>query len=86
MDISKFFNLLTPLIGVAIMGVIMIGYGFVNPKQDNNILQFLFGIPIMAGALGLHWVVRRMTHNNTLSVWIIESILVGFMVYVFLRS
>ncbi|WP_332369179.1 hypothetical protein [Spirosoma telluris] len=49
---SKVFSVLTPLVGVSLIGVIMILYGFIDMKQENNILQFLFGIPIAGGALG----------------------------------
>ncbi|MBO0947876.1 hypothetical protein [Fibrella forsythiae] len=86
MDLSKIASLITPLVLMAMMGVIMILYGFVDMKRDNNILQFLFGIPLAAGALGLHYVVRRAARNNTLHVWIAESILVGLMWYGFLHS
>ncbi len=71
---------------MALMGVIMIGYGFVDMKQDNNVLQFLFGIPLVAGAAGLHFVVRKIARHNTLHVWIAESIIVGLMWYGFLHS
>ncbi|MVM32085.1 hypothetical protein GO755_18695 [Spirosoma sp. HMF4905] len=86
MDISKVFSLITPLMIVALMGIIIILYGFVDMKQENNVLQFIFGIPIAAGAVGLHFLVRRLAQHNTLHVWIIESILVALMWYVFNRS
>ena len=86
MAISKLFSLITPLIVVALMGVIMILYGFIDMKQENNVLQFFFGIPIAAGAFGLHLLVRRLAHHNTLHVWIVESIVVALMWYVFNRS
>lgn len=86
MDMSKVFSVLTPLVGVSLIGVIMILYGFIDMKQENNILQFLFGIPIAGGAIGLHFLVRRLAHQNTLHVWIVEAILVAFMWYVFNRS
>lgn len=86
MDISKLFSLITPLVVVAFMGVIMILYGFVDMKQQNNALQFIFGIPIAAGAFGLHLLIRRFSQHNTLHVWIAESMIVAFMWYVFQRS
>ena len=73
MDLSKLASLITPLILLALMGVVMILYGFVDMKRDNNVLQFLFGIPLMLGAVGLHYIVRRAAQNNTLHVWIAES-------------
>lgn len=86
MVIAKLFSLLTPLIGVAGIGVIIILYGFVDRKKQNSVLQFFFGIPITGGAIGLHFMVRRLAHHNTLHVWIIEAILVAGMWYLFQRS
>ena len=71
---------------VAGMGLIMIGYGFVNPSQDNNVLQFIFGIPIALGAAGLHFLFRRILHQNTLTIWILEAIIVAAMLWIFLHS
>ncbi|MEZ0542147.1 hypothetical protein [Fibrella arboris] len=86
MDFSKLASLITPLVLVSLMGVVMILYGFVDMKRDNNVLQFIFGVPLAAGALGLHYVVRRAAQHNTRHVWIAESILVGLMGYGFLHS
>lgn len=86
MIISKLFSLFTPLIGVMGMGVIMILYGFVDMKKENNVLPFFFGIPIAGGALGLHFLVRRLAHHNTLHVWILEAIIVAGMWFLFQRS
>lgn len=83
---EKLFSLVTPLVIVSLMGIIMILYGFVDMKQQNNALQFIFGIPIAAGAFGLHWLIRRFSDYNTLHVWIAESLVVAFMWYVFQRS
>ncbi|WP_223860886.1 hypothetical protein [Spirosoma validum] len=46
MNFAKIFDIITPLMIIALMGVIIIGYGFVHPQQENNVLQFIFGIPI----------------------------------------
>lgn len=86
MDISKVFSLITPLVLLSLVGVIMILYGFVDMSQENNVLQFFFGIPIAAGAIGLHFLVRRLARQDTLYVWVIEAVLVAFMWYVFQRS
>ena len=66
--------------------MIIILYGFVDMKQENNVLQFFFGIPIAGGAFGLHFLIRRLAHNNTLHVWLIEAIIVAGMWYLFQRS
>lgn len=86
MGLSKLFGLITPLVILSGIGVIMIGYGFMNMGRENNILQFFFGVPIAAGAIGLHFLVRRLARQDALYVWIAESILVAFMWYVFQRS
>ncbi|WP_018618251.1 hypothetical protein [Spirosoma luteum] len=86
MVITKLFSLLTPLVFVAGIGLIIILYGFVDMKQENNVLQFFFGIPVAGGALGLHFLIRQLAHHNTLHVWIMEAILVLIMWYLFQRS
>ena len=86
MVLSKLFSLLTPLVFVAGIGVIIILYGFVDMKQENNVLQFFFSIPVAGGALGLHFLVRRLAYHNTLHIGIIEAILVAGMWYLFQRS
>lgn len=86
MNLEKIAGFITPLLLVALMGLIMIAYGFVKPSQENNVLQFIFGIPVLLGAIGLHYIVRRASKGNVLRIWIVEAIIVGFMVLVFLRS
>ncbi|CCG98352.1 hypothetical protein FAES_0339 [Fibrella aestuarina BUZ 2] len=86
MNLEKIAGFITPLLLVALMGLIMIAYGFVKPSQENNVLQFIFGIPVLLGAIGLHYIVRRASNGNVLRIWIVEAIIVGFMVLVFLRS
>ncbi len=66
--------------------MIIILYGFVNLKQKNNRVQFLFGIPITGGALGLHFLIRQSVHHDTVQVWLIEAIIVAVMWYLFQRS
>lgn len=85
MVISTLLSLLTPLVFVAGMGVISILYGFVDRKQENNGLQFFFGIPVVGGALGLHFLIRRLAHHNTLHAWLIEVIVVMVIWYLFQR-
>ncbi|GAB3940525.1 hypothetical protein GCM10028805_02460 [Spirosoma harenae] len=85
MSFTKIFDIITPLMILSFMGLIMIGYGFVNPQQQNNVLQFIFGIPIALGAAGFHFLIRRATNGNTLNVWIAEGIIVGALILVYPR-
>lgn len=85
-DISKLLSLITPLVLLSLAGVIMIGYGFIDMDRDNNVLQFFFGIPLAAGAFGLHVVVRRIFRRNTLHVWVAELVIVSLMWYGFNKS
>jgi ABC-type transport system involved in multi-copper enzyme maturation permease subunit len=86
MDFSKLFDIVTPLMILSFMGVIMIGYGFVNPQQQNNVLQFIFGIPIALGAAGFHFLIRRAANGNTKNIWIAEAIIVGALILLFRMS
>lgn len=83
MDIMKIFDIITPLMILSFMGLIMIGYGFVNPQQQNNVLQFIFGIPIALGAAGFHFLIRRAASGNTRNIWIAEAIIVGALILMF---
>ncbi|MBD2701229.1 hypothetical protein IC229_11320 [Spirosoma sp. BT702] len=86
MNFSKVFDIITPLMILAGMGVIMIGYGFVDMKRENNVLQFIFGIPIALGAAGVHFLIRRAVGYKTLTMWIVEAIIVLFLGYVYSKS
>ncbi|GAB3987224.1 hypothetical protein GCM10028807_06650 [Spirosoma daeguense] len=86
MNLAKIFDIITPLMILSVMGLIMIGYGFVNPQQQNNVLQFIFGIPIALGAAGFHFLIRRAAHGNTRNIWIAEAIIVGALIVLFLNS
>lgn len=86
MNLLKILDWVTPLMLLALAGVIMILTGIVKPAPENNALQFIFGVPLAAGAAGLHFLVRYTVHRNVLRMWIIESILVAAMCYVFLHS
>ena len=83
---QKLFSLVTPLVLLSLAGVVMIGYGFVDMSRENNVLQFFFGIPLAAGAFGLHALVRRACRRNTLHVWVAELVIVSLMWYGFNKS
>ena len=44
------------------------------------------GLLIMAVCLGGHWLISRISHSNTRTIWITESILVVLIVYGFYKS
>ncbi|MCK8495019.1 hypothetical protein M0L20_24320 [Spirosoma sp. RP8] len=81
---SRLFSYVTPLMIVSLMGVIMILYGLMQLGRENNILQFIFGIPIALGAAGFHFLIRRVLHQHTLNIWIVEAIIVAALWYQFM--
>lgn len=83
---QKLFSLVTPLVLLSLAGVIMIGYGFINMGQENNVLQFFFGIPLAIGAYGLHVLIRQACRRDALTVWIAELVIVSLMWYGFNKS
>ena len=86
MNIERIVNFVTPFRLVALMGLRMIGEGFLHMDERDNILQFIFGIPLTAGMLGFDYLIRRATRDNTLYLWIVEAIIVAFMWYGFNHS
>ncbi|WP_461069246.1 hypothetical protein [Spirosoma horti] len=86
MDIEKIANFVTPFRLVSLMGIVMIGIGFLHMDQRDNVLQFIFGIPLAAGMLGFDYLMRRATRDNTLYLWIVEAVIVAFMWYGFNHS
>lgn len=55
------------------MGVIMVVQGVAHLNQENIILNFFFGIPLMVGALGAHFLIRRVLNGHTLFIWLLET-------------
>jgi hypothetical protein len=83
MTIKQLFNIVTPLTIFSAMGVIAIGYGFVNPSQPNNALQFIFGVPMALSGVSMHLLVFHLFKKNTLYTWIFEAIFVAICWYQF---
>ncbi|WP_138991703.1 hypothetical protein [Larkinella sp. C7] len=77
MFLSKVISIVTPLMLMALIGVVMIVYGLLNTGQENNILQFFFGIPIALGFAGMHFLIRRVLERNNLRIWILETLIVA---------
>lgn len=86
MTIERIVNFVTPFRLVALIGIGMIGQGFLHMDQRDNVLQFIFGIPLAAGMIGFDYLMRRATRDNTLYLWIVEAIIVAFMWYGFNHS
>lgn len=92
MTIEKVMNWITPLTLGALVGLYEILHGlyytlYGTPDQQRDYpLEIVLGIPIMVVCLGGHWLIRRLTHSNTRTIWLIESILVGLVIYGFYRS
>ncbi len=86
MNVTRLFDLITPLTLLALAGVFMIMDGLFHLGRDNNALQFIFGVPLAIGAAAFHFLIRRLAKRNTLYIWIIEAVIVAFMAYVFLHS
>lgn len=92
MTVEKLLNWITPLTLGALLGLyeilhglFFVLYGTPDQKRDYP-LEIVLGLPIMALCMGGHWVIRRVMNYNTLNIWIIESILVGLVIYGFYRS
>lgn len=92
MTIEKLLNWITPLTLGALLGLyeslhglFYVLYGTSEQKRDYP-LEIVLGLPIMALCLGGHWVIRRVTKYNTRNIWIIESLLVGLILFGLSRS
>ena len=66
-------------------GLFYVLYGTPDQKRDYP-LEIVLGLLIMAVCLGGHWLIRRISHSNTRTIWITESILVALIIYGFYRS
>lgn len=92
MTIEKLFTWITPLTLGALVGLYEILHGlyyvlYGTPNQQRDYpLEIVLGLPIMAICLIGHWIIRRFTHNNIRTIWLIESILVGLVIYGFYHS
>lgn len=89
---EKLANWITPLTLGAVVGLYEILHGlfyvlYGTPDQKRDYpLEIVLGLPILAICLGLHWVIRRLVAYDTRTVWIIELILVGLILYGLSRS
>ena len=92
MNIEKLLTWITPLMLGALLGLYEILHGlfyvlYGTPDQKRDYpLEIVLGLLIMAVCLAGHWLIRRISHSNTRTIWITESILVGLIIYGFYRS
>ncbi len=92
MDINKLLGWVAPLPFGALLGLYWTVHGlfytlYGTPAQKRDYpLEIILGLPLAAFCVAIHILIRRITGNNTLYSWIIESVLVGLLIYGFYRS
>ena len=92
MTIEKLLNWFTPVMWVALLGLYWALHGlyyvlYGTPDQQRDYpLEIVLGLPIMGICLLGHWLIRRLAKFDTRTIWIIESILVGLVLYGFYKS
>ncbi|WP_420150301.1 hypothetical protein [Spirosoma sp.] len=84
MDFSKIASIVTPFMLLALGGILMVIEGLFHIGRENNALQFIFGIPIAIGAVGFHFLVRRLLKGNNLYIWIVEGFIALSLGYQFM--
>lgn len=92
MTVEKLLNWVTPVMWGAMLGLywVLHGlyytlYGTADQKRDYP-LEIVLGLPTMGFCLLGHWLILQLAKGNTRNLWIIESILLGLVVYGFNRS
>ncbi|GAB3271394.1 hypothetical protein GCM10027347_42630 [Larkinella harenae] len=83
MNVSKLFDLITPFVLLALMGGMMILHGLTNLKEENIVLNFFFGVPLLIFPLVFHYLIRQVLNRNVLHVWLLESFLVASLGFLF---
>lgn len=84
MTIEKIAAWVTPLLIVAVLGLVAIGYGLANPRES-AVYDYVFGIPVLVASVGGHFLVRRLLNGNTARVWLVEAAIVALLAYVVFR-
>lgn len=80
---KKLFEFVTPLTLMAGGGLLIIGQGLLHLGEENNVLQFFFGVPLLFGAVVVHIIIWGMLKRNVLYIWLVEFVLVGLFLYAF---
>ena len=92
MKTEKLLTWFTPLTLGALIGLYEILHGlfyvlYGTPDQKRDYpLEIVLGLLIIGVSLTGHWLVRRISHSNTRTIWITELVLVGLMIYGLSRS
>ncbi|WP_439556219.1 hypothetical protein [Dyadobacter sp.] len=92
MNMQKLLTWITPLTLGALLGLYEILHGsfyvlYGTPAQKRDYpLEIVLGLPILILCLGGHWLIRRISHYNTRTIWITEAVLAGVVIYGFFRS
>ena len=92
MTIEKLAEWITPLTLGVVLGVYWALHGlyytlYGTPDQQRDYpLEIVLGLPLAAFCVAIHVLIRRLTKYSMLSIWIVESILVGLVAYGFYRS
>jgi len=92
MTIEKLAEWITPLTLGVVLGVYWALHGlyytlYGTPDQQRDYpLEIVLGLPLAAFCVAIHVLIRRLTKYNMLSIWIVESVLVGLVAYGFYRS
>jgi hypothetical protein len=84
MTATKIFNIISPFTLLTVLGILIIGEGFLKWGQPNNPLQFIFGVPLLIFPILFHYLVLKVCNNKTAVVWLVEGIIVAILAYQFL--
>lgn len=81
--ISTLVNWITPFVLVAVLGGVMVVNGILNSGQENNALNYIFGVPVLIGALLSDFLIRQVLNRNRLHIWLLELFLVATFCFAF---
>ncbi|QJD81137.1 hypothetical protein [Spirosoma rhododendri] len=92
MNIEKLASWIAPLVFGVVLGLYWTFHGlyftlYGTPDQQRDYpLEIILGLPLAAFCVAIHLLVRRLTNDNPLYIWIVEGVLIAPVFYFFLRS